>query len=184
MQMIKMLNVTYPQSIKLSYCHPIVNNKFINQKLKKNSDNDNNLIEFPIHWVKIQNNKIQKEDQGMRMKIEDVINRDDLRERLDGDMDLLKELVDIFIEDSAKLIQGIDDALGQKDADKIGKIAHTIKGAVSNFSASRAYDAALALEKIGKNGTLADAPAAFEELKKQIEITILAMKLLKNEKKL
>ena len=115
------------------------------------------------------------------MKIEDVINRDDLRERLDGDMDLYCELVDIFLEDSDVLLSAIEDAIKAKDSEKVGKNAHTIKGAVSNFSAQKAFEAALALEKIGKNDEFDKIPAAFERLKKEIETAKEAMKLLKEE---
>ncbi len=73
------------------------------------------------------------------MNIEDIINRKELSERLDGDFELFKELVEIFLTDSDKLIKNIEDAINDKDSEKIRKSAHTLKGAVSNFSAEKSY---------------------------------------------
>jgi two-component system sensor histidine kinase/response regulator len=115
------------------------------------------------------------------MKIDEVINRKELDERLDGDKDLLNELADIFINDSVNLLNRISVSLKSGDSLGLGKTAHTIKGAVSNFSAKRAFESALALEKIGKNNEMNLAPAGFEELKKEITDVIEALKLLKKE---
>lgn len=115
------------------------------------------------------------------MKIEDVINRKELSERLDGDLSLFNELADIFINDSVNLLNKIETCLKEGDSQGLGKAAHTIKGAVSNFSAKKAFETALALEKIGKNDEIKLAPAGFEELKKEIALVVEALKLLKNE---
>jgi HPt (histidine-containing phosphotransfer) domain-containing protein len=112
------------------------------------------------------------------MNIEDVINTAELKERLDGDYDLLKELINIFLTDSEKLLAAIDEAIIAANAEKVGKGAHTIKGAVSNFSARRAFDAAYRLEQIGRSGDLSEASNAFVALKTEIGKTTEAMKLL------
>jgi HPt (histidine-containing phosphotransfer) domain-containing protein len=118
---------------------------------------------------------------GQNMKIEDVINRKELSERLDRDLALFNELADIFISDSVNLISKIEDTIKAGDSQALGKAAHTLKGAVSNFSAKKAYESALALEKIGKNSEMNLVPAAFEELKNEINIVKEALKLLKKE---
>ena len=112
------------------------------------------------------------------MNISDVINTGELKERLDGGYDLLKELIEIFLADSEKLLKNIDDAIAAHDPEKVGKSSHTIKGAVSNFSARDAFEAAYKLEQIGKSGDLSSAAAAFDSLKKEIARTAEAMKML------
>ena len=114
----------------------------------------------------------------------DIINREELKERLDNDMELFVELVDVFVNDSDKLINNIDEAISKGDSESIGKTAHTLKGAVSNFSAVKAYESSLALEKIGKSGEIDKAPGAFETVKKEIEILIKALQEMKNDKAL
>lgn len=115
------------------------------------------------------------------MEINDVINTSELQERLDSDFVLLTELIDIFLKDSQALLIKIEDAISQDDAEKLNKSAHTLKGAVSNFSARSAFEAAYALEKIGKSGDLANAEPALSVLKDEIEKTRDAMKALRKK---
>ena len=118
------------------------------------------------------------------MKIEDVINRRELAERLDGDMDLFRELADLFIEDSEKLLGSIKEAIDEKDQEKLRKYAHTIKGSVSNFSAPEAYDAAFSLESMGRSGDISGAEDGYKLLLNKIQLVREAMTLLMKESSL
>ena len=118
------------------------------------------------------------------MSIENSINRKSLSERLDGDFELFKELAQLFLTDLPTLLLAIEEAIKARNGEKIGKSAHTIKGAISNFSADKAYQAALALEKIGKNNELDKAEDFFRELLKEIEAMKEALTLLMAENKL
>ena len=64
---------------------------------------------------------------------EGIIQRDALLERVGGDMDLLRELVDLFMDDSLQLVDRIRQAVTSKDADELEKAAHGLKGSVLNF---------------------------------------------------
>ena len=112
------------------------------------------------------------------MIIDDYINRKALNERLDGDFDLFKELAQLFFSYSPKLLSAIEDAIRNKNGEKIGKTSHTMKGAVANFSAEKAFDAALALEKIGKSNDLDKVNGAFNSLSEQIENMRKALNLI------
>ena len=118
------------------------------------------------------------------MIIDNYINRKALRERLDGDFGLFKELAQLFFSDSPKLLSAIEDAIRSKNGEKIGKTSHTMKGAVTNFSADRAFDAALALEKIGKSNDLNKVDDAFRALSAEIENMRQALKLMLEENRL
>ncbi|HOT46697.1 MAG TPA: Hpt domain-containing protein [Spirochaetota bacterium] len=118
------------------------------------------------------------------MKAEEYINRKALSERLDGDFDLFKELAQLFLSDSPKLVSAIEDAISNKNSDKIGKTSHTIKGAVANFSAEKAFNAALELEKIGKNHELDKADDAFKKLMGEIDNMRKALQMMIEEKRL
>ena len=115
------------------------------------------------------------------MIIEDYINRKALSERLDKDFDLFKEITQLFFTDSPKLLSAIEEAIRNKNGEKIGKSSHTIKGAVLNFSAERAFDAALTLEKIGKNNEMDKVDAAFKFLSAEIENMGKALRLILEE---
>jgi HPt (histidine-containing phosphotransfer) domain-containing protein len=100
---------------------------------------------------------------------------------LDGDIELFRELAELFMDDSASLIKRIQDSINSSDSNQLRKSAHTLKGSVSNFSAQKAFDAAFNLENIGQNNNLDNAESAFRELKSEIQNLIEAMKLLMNE---
>ncbi len=118
------------------------------------------------------------------MKAEDYINKKALRERLDGDFELFKELSQLFLSDSPKLVSAIQEAIKIKNSEKIGKTSHTIKGAVANFSAEKAFNAALTLEKMGKNQDLEKVEEAFNDLTNEIENMRKALRQILDENSL
>lgn len=118
------------------------------------------------------------------MQIEDYINRKDLHDRLDGDMELFIELTDIFLTDSDNLMQAIQTALDNGDAQQIQKSAHTLKGAVANFSAKEAYEKSLEIENNGRSGEIDTAKKNFEALQTIIAETKEALSLLTKEESL
>jgi len=107
-----------------------------------------------------------------------TLNIPELEERLDGDFELFVELSELFVEDSFTLLQKIEDSIVKNDSDALRKSAHTLKGAVSNFSAQRAYDAAYELEIAGKDKVFENSDEKLALLKNEIAEVINAMKLL------
>jgi CheY-like chemotaxis protein len=89
--------------------------------------------------------------------------------RIDNDLGLFQELVEIFVDDYPRLLAEIREALAQKDAWRLKVAAHTLKGAVANFEANAAFEAAKKLEKIGTEGNLEGAEEVFSELEQALE---------------
>jgi CheY-like chemotaxis protein/HPt (histidine-containing phosphotransfer) domain-containing protein len=92
-----------------------------------------------------------------------------LLERVGGDRAALAELVGIFRADIPTQIARIRRSIAEQDAPGLRAAAHAVKGAVSNFAAPAATDAAAALQRMGDAGRLADAPAALDRLEREIE---------------
>jgi HPt (histidine-containing phosphotransfer) domain-containing protein len=90
-------------------------------------------------------------------------------ENLGGDMDLLKEIIGIFLEDYPNQMKQIREGILAGDAEAVEHAAHSMKGSVSNFAAKRAYDAAYRLEVLGREGNLGEANEALGDLEKEIE---------------
>ncbi|MBF0531206.1 MAG: Hpt domain-containing protein [Deltaproteobacteria bacterium] len=101
-------------------------------------------------------------------ELEEVLDWLSFIDRVDGDMELALELVEIFLAGLPQQWKQIVDNVVSADALAVRKSAHTIKGAVSNFGAHEAVTAALALEKMARNGDLTSAPEALAHL--EIEI--------------
>ena len=72
-------------------------------------------------------------------------------ERLGGDVELFKEFIQIFFEDSPQLLEKTLSAVDATDHDSVAKSAHALKGLVSNFGAKPFCELALEFELAGKN---------------------------------
>ncbi len=90
-------------------------------------------------------------------------------EQVGGDQEILKEIIDIYRREYPKQLHEIHEGIEKNDAAKIAQVAHTIKGAVGNFGAKPAFEAALRLEGIGKSENLSEAVGAFDALKGELE---------------
>jgi two-component system sensor histidine kinase/response regulator len=88
---------------------------------------------------------------------------------LEGDVDLLKEIAAMFVDQCPSLVDRMRDAVSRRDPVEIERAAHTIKGSVGNFAAKAAFEAAQRLERIGREGTLDDAEAARVNLEDELE---------------
>jgi CheY-like chemotaxis protein len=92
-----------------------------------------------------------------------------LLERVGGDTGALSELVDVFLTDAPALLTQINAAIDAQDARALRVAAHTLKGAVSNFAASTATQAAARLQRIGEGSDLGAARAASDDLKRELD---------------
>jgi two-component system sensor histidine kinase/response regulator len=90
-------------------------------------------------------------------------------ERLQGDRELLDELVGVIRQEGPQLVAAVRGAIEQGDAAALKLSAHTLKGSLSNFAAAQAVEAARRLEMIGKKGDLSDAPQALSMLEQELD---------------
>ncbi len=88
---------------------------------------------------------------------------------LEGDVELLKEMAGVFLEQSEMLMERIRDALDRGDMVAVERTAHTIKGSVSNFAAKKVFRAAEQLEEIGRKGDVSRAIEAYRILEQEIQ---------------
>jgi HPt (histidine-containing phosphotransfer) domain-containing protein len=90
--------------------------------------------------------------------------------RVDGDMDLLRELVELFAEETPRMLSQIEDAIKHGSAAEIEKGSHKIKGSVLQFSARAAAAIALELEENARLGSVEGSEVLLEKLKQEIEV--------------
>lgn len=89
--------------------------------------------------------------------------------RVGGDVDLLKEVAELFLDDYPLTLEKIKSAVAGRDATALEQHAHSLKGSVSTFGANRAFEAAYTLEKQGRSGDLAGAQEGLLQLEKALE---------------
>ena len=77
--------------------------------------------------------------------------------RVGGDFELLREVVELFLDDYPQALEKIRVAVASGDQTDLERHAHSLKGSVSTFGAKDAFEAAFTLEKQGRQGDLADA---------------------------
>jgi HPt (histidine-containing phosphotransfer) domain-containing protein len=75
-----------------------------------------------------------------------------LLERVEGDPELLAEVIQLFLADAPRLLDAMRNALLQGDMILLERSAHSMKGAAGNMSALFTVNAALQLEQSAKKG--------------------------------
>jgi two-component system, sensor histidine kinase and response regulator len=98
-----------------------------------------------------------------------LVNRQELMQRLDGNLDLLRTIVSSFLEGAPESLEAIRRAVESNNAESLYNLAHQLKGAVGNFSAAAVNRAALRLETIAQERDLSQAHEAYQELAGMIE---------------
>jgi len=77
--------------------------------------------------------------------------------RVEGDEDLLQELIALFQESAPLLIDEIESGVRGSDAPTVERAAHALKGALQSIGASSGAKAAAALEAAGRSADLTEA---------------------------
>jgi len=80
-----------------------------------------------------------------------------LLSRVEGDRNLLRDLVDAFLGEAPQLLREIKRAVKCGDCDKLFTAAHTLKGAASILEAQKASQTAEKLESSGEQQDLSEA---------------------------
>ncbi len=104
--------------------------------------------------------------------VESILNLSEAMTNLDGDAELLEEILDIFMETAEDQLTSIQNSIEEKDTKQVAVQAHGMKGGASNFCAKKFVRSALRLETKAKDGDLDGAEelldgmrAAFSDLK-------------------
>jgi len=79
-----------------------------------------------------------------------IFDRELALDQMGGDSQLLDEIAEMFLKDSAEYMQNLLDAAHNGDARDIGRAAHTLKGALGYLGARRAQEAAQILEEMAQ----------------------------------
>ena len=94
-----------------------------------------------------------------------ILDEAEVFERLGGDMDLFKELVNMFIAGLEDKLGNLERLLNHSDWSDLASSAHTLKGSSANLSAKAFSNKALELEKAAGAMDFTSAEKAFSALK-------------------
>ena len=91
-----------------------------------------------------------------------------LLSKFDNDIELISEILALFITSSKELIEKMTVGQEVSDADAIARAAHSLKGAASNFSSELVTKVASELESCGKENNLVNVDALLDQLRIEV----------------
>jgi signal transduction histidine kinase/DNA-binding response OmpR family regulator len=120
----------------------------------------------------------ESKDENSQVLLPPVLDRDALLSRIDGDMEFLKSMVEIFRDDSNTRLATIRTAVQKNDPELLRKAAHTLKGSSGNIGGMRAAATALELETLAKDGQIVESSALADRLEKDLSDLCLWLQTL------
>ena len=106
------------------------------------------------------------------------IDVDTAMQRMGGDRQLFAEVSRLFLEDCPGRLVAIGAAVERGDAGQIRATAHALKGSAGSMSATRLFEAAAALERIGAEGRIPAARAALRRIDAEAATAMQALREL------
>ncbi|MGO9815724.1 MAG: response regulator [Isosphaeraceae bacterium] len=103
------------------------------------------------------------------------LDRTALLKRVGGNPDNLKQIVGLFNIEASKSMTQIRAAIDRGEATRMGRTAHSLKGAIGVFSMTAAFEAAQVLESMGQAGDLTDVEDACNTLENELRQLKLAL---------
>ena len=101
-------------------------------------------------------------------------------EGVDGDLALLQEIAELFLEDLPETLSELRRAAEERDMVAVDRLAHKLKGSVGNLGALAAHDAAVLVERLGKEKRIDEIPAAAAKLLGEIDkLTVVLGKVVR-----
>ena len=98
----------------------------------------------------------------------DKVDRDALLEGFGGRADLLKHVVEVFLEDAPATLARVKGAIEAGNGAEVAAGAHSLKGSVGLFSQGQAFEGARRLEQVAKSGDLSQAEAVRAEVEESV----------------
>jgi len=96
------------------------------------------------------------------------LNAAELLERVDGDRELLQELLELFRDDWRRQIEALREAVAAVDGKGVLAAGHALKGMLANLTATKAAAMAGAVEMAGRRSDCGSAGAQVAELEREI----------------
>lgn len=106
-----------------------------------------------------------------------LINWDYALENVDGDRELLRTIIAVFLEESATLMDAIRNAISKFDSVQLKSLGHSLKGAMLGVGALITADIAQELESCGDTGRMESVSGLFTDLEQQYGVLAEELKV-------
>ena len=98
-----------------------------------------------------------------------------------GNRGLVDEVVDVFLEDTPKMLERIRSAARARDAVELASAAHALKGSAGLFSQGAAYQSARNLEHLAKSGDFSKVDAACADVEADVSQLMAELRHLRGQ---
>jgi signal transduction histidine kinase/CheY-like chemotaxis protein/HPt (histidine-containing phosphotransfer) domain-containing protein len=133
-------------------------------------------IQEAIARISIPENKVQAAPKAQPASISPITwSRAEGLERVDGDEQLLQEIIQIFLEESPKQLADMRRALAETNAELLERVAHSLKGELSYLGLPETGQKARDLEQMGRNRDLEHAAEALLVFETEVAAVAAAM---------
>jgi HPt (histidine-containing phosphotransfer) domain-containing protein len=109
-----------------------------------------------------------------------IINQHDLIEHLEGDLELLRDVFELFTDEKQEMQTELEAAIDAEDVATVCEVAHSMKGMLSNFLAESACQTAARIQELAAERTLEGVPELSQHLNDQMEAVELELKQILN----
>ncbi|MCB9779514.1 MAG: response regulator [Alphaproteobacteria bacterium] len=110
--------------------------------------------------------------------VEGAVDVQRLLSLVDGDPDLLRELVAVFLEELPTHEHALIDAFDQGDVAGVSRAAHTLGGSAGNLALMRLHECARSIERAARSGDLPLARLSFPRLRGELAAARLGLSQL------
>ena len=87
---------------------------------------------------------------------------------ISGDQQLLKTLVELFVEDSTRRLEEIRSSLASGDTESVDRAVHTLRGSAGSICGRRTAEVALRVEVLAQEGNLTQSRLAYATLDEEV----------------
>jgi HPt (histidine-containing phosphotransfer) domain-containing protein len=99
---------------------------------------------------------------------QELFDHEDFLYRLDGDKELMHDIIGVFLEHTPVQASALKQALAQEDLETGANLAHQLKGSCANLSASSTSNRAAKVEKAARAGDLEMARAELAKFSQEL----------------
>jgi HPt (histidine-containing phosphotransfer) domain-containing protein len=109
-----------------------------------------------------------------------VLEREALLETFENDVQLLAEIIRVFLEDTPGRLANLRAAVIGRDSNQIANGSHSLRGSLSMFGAKAAVEAVQRLEYMGRQREVEFVDEAFSAFEREMSLVTSALDLISN----
>jgi len=98
-----------------------------------------------------------------------------LLDRVEGDEELLTEMIQLYVEDAPRTLEAMRSALYKNDLPVLERAAHSLKGSSSSLTAKTVAEAALRLEQSARRRDTNGAESCLAEIERALNELLPAL---------